>query len=202
MQYSKRMCAYQLQIWQVGLQNHCRWWLSHVWMWELDYEESWALENWCFWTVVLEKTLESPLDCKEIQLVHSKGDQPWVSFGRNEAKAETPILWPPHVKSWLIGKDSDAGRDWGQEEKGTTEDEMAGWHHRLDGRESEWTPGVGDGQGGLACCDSWGRRESDTTEWLNWIEPLFSHLKCQICLHMLPAICRPLVHTLCNHILS
>ena len=90
----------------------------------------------------------------------------WDFFGRNDAKAETPVLWPPHAKSWLIGKDSDAGRDWGQEEKGTTEDEMAGWHHWFDGRESEWTPGVGDGQGGLACCDSWGRKESDTTEWL------------------------------------
>ena len=94
---------------------------------------------------------------------HSKGDQPWVSFGRNDAKAETPVLWPPHAKSWLTGKDSDAGRNWGQEEKGTTEDEMARWYHRLDGRESEWTPGVGDGQGGLACCDSGGRKESDTT---------------------------------------
>ena len=97
-------------------------------------------------------------------------------FGRNEAKAETPVLWPPHVKNWLIGKDSDAGRDWGQEEKGTTEDEMAGWHQRLDGHEFEWTPGVGDGQGGLACCDSWGRKESDTTERLNWTElKLLSH---------------------------
>ena len=137
-------------------------------MWELDCEESWVLRNWCFWTVVLEKTLERPLDCKEIQLVHSEGDQPWDFFGRNEAKAETPVLWPPHVKSWLIGKDSDAGRDWGQEEKGTTEDEMAGWHHWLDGHESEWISGIGDGQGGLACCDSWGRKESDTTEWLIW----------------------------------
>ena len=117
---------------------------------------------------MLEKTLESPLDFKEIQPVHSKGDQPWVFFGRNDTKAETPVFWPPHAKSWLIGKDSDAGRDWGQEEKGTTEDEMAGWHHWLDGCESEWTPGVGDGEGGLACCDSWGRKESDTTEWLNW----------------------------------
>ena len=117
---------------------------------------------------MLEKTLESPLDGKEIQPVHSEGDQPWDFFGRNDAKAETPGLWPPHAKSWLIGKDSDAGRDWGQEEKGTTEDEMAGWHHRLDRRESEWTPGVGDGQGGLACCDAWGRKESDTTERLNW----------------------------------
>ena len=122
---------------------------------ELDCEESWAPKNWCFLSVVLEKTVESPLDCKEIQPVHSKGDQPWVIIlGRNDAKAESPILWPPHVKSWLIGKDSDAGRDWGQEEKITTEDEMAGWHHRLDGCEFEWTPGVGDEQGGLACCDS------------------------------------------------
>ena len=131
---------------------------SHVWMWELEYEESWAPKNWCFWTVVLEKTLESPLDCKEIQPVHSKGHQPWDFFGGNDAEAETPVIWPPHAKSWLIGKDSDAGRGWRQEEKGTTEDEMAGWHHWLDGRESEWTLGVGDGQGGLACCDSWGRR--------------------------------------------
>ena len=133
-------------------------------------EESWAPENWCFWTVVLEKTLESPLDCKEIQPVHPKGDQSWMFFGRNDAKAETPVLWPPHAKSRLIGKDSDAGRDWGQEKKGTTEDEMAGWHHWLDGHESEWTPGVGDGQGGLACCNSWGHKESDTTELLNWTE--------------------------------
>ena len=110
------------------------------------------------------------LDCKEIQAIHSEGDQPWDFFGGNNAEAETPVLWPPHAKSWLIGKDSDAGRDWGQEEKGTTEDEMAEWHHSLDGRESEWTPGVGDGQGGMACWDSWGRKESDTTERLNWIE--------------------------------
>ena len=143
---------------------------GHVWMWELDCEESWALKNWCFWTVVLERTLESPLDCKEIQPVHSKGDQSWVFIGRTNVEAETPVLWPPHVKSWLIGKDSDAGRDWGQEEKGTTEDEMAGLHHWLDGCESEWTLGVGDGQGGLVCCDSWGRKELDTTEWLNWTD--------------------------------
>ena len=104
--------------------------------------------------------------------VHSEGDQPWDFFGRNDAKAETPVLWPPHVKSWRIGKDSDAGRDWGQEEKGTTEDEMAGWHHQLDGGEFEWTPGVGDGQGGLACCSSWGPKDSNTTEWLNWLEQL------------------------------
>ena len=139
-------------------------------MWELDYEESWALKNWCFWTVVLEKTLESPLDCKEIQPVHPKGNQSWDFFGRTDVEAENPILWPPHAKRWFIGKNPDAGRDWGQEEKGTTEDQMAGWHHRLDGREFEWTPGVGDGEGGLACCYSWDRKESDTTELLNWTE--------------------------------
>ena len=130
-------------------------------------EESWAPKNWCFWTVVLEKTLESPLDCKEVQPVHSK-DQSWVFIGRTDA--ETPILWPPHVKDWLIGKDPNAGGNWGQEEKGTTEDEMAGWYHRLDGHEFEWTPGVGDGQGGLVCCDSWGHNELDMPEWLNWTE--------------------------------
>ena len=108
--------------------------------------------------------------CKEIQSVHSEGDQPWDFFGGNDVEAETPVLWPHHAKSWLIGKDSDARRDCGQEEKGTTEDEMAGWHHQLDGRESEWTLGVGDGQGGLVCCDSWGAKESDTTERLNWTE--------------------------------
>ena len=133
-------------------------------------EESWAPNNWCFWTVVLEKTLDSSLDCKEIQPVYSEGDQQWDFFGRNDAEAETPVLQPPHVKSWLTGKDSDDGRDWEQEEKVTTEDEMAGWHHWLDGRESEWTPGAFDGQGGLACCDSWVRKESDTTERLNWTE--------------------------------
>ena len=127
-------------------------------MWELDCEESWVPRSWCFWTVVLEKTLESPLDCMEIQPVHPKGDQSWVFFGRTDAEAETSVLWLPHVKSWLIGKDCDADRDWGQEEKGTTEDEMAGWYHQLDGHDIEWTPGVSDGQGGLACCDSWGRR--------------------------------------------
>jgi len=109
------------------------------------------------------------LDCKEIQPVHSKGDQSWVFFGRNDAKAETPILWPPDAKSWLIGKDPDAGRDWGQKEKGTTEDETAGWHHRLDGHDFGWTPGVGDGQGGLVCCNSWGHKESDMTERLIWL---------------------------------
>ena len=127
-------------------------------------------KNCCFWTVVLEKTLVSPLDCKEIQPIHSEGDQPWVFFGRNDAKAETPVLWPPHVKSWLIGKDSDAGRDWEQEEKGMTKDEMAGWYHWVDECGFGWTPGVGDGQGGLACFNSWGCKESERTEWLNWTE--------------------------------
>ena len=128
-----------------------------------------APKNWWLQTVVMEKTPESPLDCKEIQPVHSK-DQSWVFFESNDAKAETPVLWLPHVKRWLIGKDSDAGRDLGKEEKGTTEDEMAGWHHRLDGREFEWTLGVGDGQGGLACCYSHSLKESDTTQRLNWTE--------------------------------
>ena len=137
--------------------------------WEVDCEESWVPKNWCFWTVVL-KTLESPLDCKEIQPVHSERDQPWDFFGRNDAKAEIPVLWPPHAKSWLIGKDSRAGRDCRVDEKGTTENEMAGWHHWLDECESEWTPGVGDGQGGLVCCDSCSRKEWDTTEQLNWTE--------------------------------
>ena len=144
---------------------------GHVWMWELDCEEGWTSKNWCFCTVVLEKSLESPLDCKEIQPVHSEGDQPWEFFGGNDAEAETPVLWPPHSKSWLIGKDSDAGRDWGQEEKGTTEDEMAGWHHWLDGRESQWTLGVCDGQGGLVCCDSWvTKSQTRLSNWseLNW----------------------------------
>ena len=150
---------------------------GHVWMWELDYKESWALRNWYFWTVVLEKTLEGPLDCKEIQPVHPKGDQSWMFIGRTDAEAETPILQPPHAKSWLIGKDPDAGKDWGQEEKGMTEDEMVGWHHWLDGHGFWWTPGVGDRQGDLACCGSWGRKELDTTEWLNWAEHAISKLK-------------------------
>ena len=139
-------------------------------MWEINYKESWAPKNWCFWTVVLERTLESPLDFKEIQQVHPKGDQSWVFIGRTDAEAETPVLWPPHAKSWLIGKDSDAGRDWGQEEKGTTEDKMVGWHHPLNGHGFGRTQWVGGGQGGLVCCSSWGRKELDTTEWteLNW----------------------------------
>ena len=148
---------------------------SHVWMWELDYKESRVPKNWCFWTVVLEKTLESPLDCK-ISLVHPKGNQSWIFIGRTGAEAETPILWPPEAKNWLIEKDPDAGKDWRQEEKGMTEDEMVGWPHRLNGHEFEQTPGVGDGQGRLACCSLWGRKESDTTEQLNWADSTVSYL--------------------------
>ena len=138
--------------------------------WTVKKAECWRIDAFELW---LEKTLESPLDCKEIQLVHSEGDRSWVFFGRTDSKAETPILCPPHVKSWLIGKDSDAWRDWGKEEKRMTEDEMVGWHHWLDGHELEWTPGVGDGQGGPACCDSWDRKESDTTGRLNWTELMY-----------------------------
>ena len=143
---------------------------GHVWAWELDCEESWAPKNWCFWIVVLEKTLESPVDCKEIQLVHSKGDQSWVFIGRTDAKAEAPILWPPDVKSWLTGKEPDAGKYGGQEEKGTTKDEMAGWHHRLDWHAFGRTLGIGDGQGGLVCCNSCSCKELDMPELLNWTE--------------------------------
>ena len=144
-------------------------------MWELDYKESWALKNWCFWTVVLVKTLESPLDCKEIQPVHPKGNQSWIFVGRIDTEAETPILWPSDVKNWLIGKDPDAGKDWRQEEKGMTEDEMAGWHHSLSGHEFG-APGVGDGQGSLVCCSPWGSKESDTIEQLNLTECLITKL--------------------------
>ena len=143
---------------------------SHVWMWELDYIESWESKNWCFWIVVLEKTPESPLDFKEIQAVHPKGDQSWVFIGRTDAEAETPILCPPDVKNWLIWKDLDTGKDWRQEENGMTEDEMVGWHHRLNEHEFGQILGVGDGQEGLACCSPWDCKGSDTTEWLNWTE--------------------------------
>ena len=136
-------------------------------MWELDYKVSWVPKNWGFWAVVLEKSLESPLDCKEIQQVHPKGDQSWVFIGRTDVEAETSILWPPDAKSWLIWKDPDAGKHWGQEEKGMTEDEMIGWYHWLNGHGFRWTPAVGDGQGSLVCCGSGGRKELDTTE-LNW----------------------------------
>ena len=167
--YSLYLCQLQVDTCQEHLPETKQ---QHVWMWELDCEEGWALKNWCFWTVVLEKSLESPLDCKESQPVLSKGDQPWVFIGRTDAKAETPIFWAPHAKSWLIGKDSDAGRDWGQEEKGTTEDEMAGWHHRLDWHEFVnpgswwWTgrPGLLRFTGSQRVRHDWA---TDLTDWLN-----------------------------------
>ena len=143
---------------------------SHVWMWELAYKESWALKNWYFWSVVLEKTLEGSLDCKEIQPVYPKGNQSWISIIRTNVEAETPILWPPNAKNWLIWKDLDAGKDWRWVEKGTTEDEMVGWHHWLDGHEFELALGFGDGKGSLACCSPWGHKRLDTAEQLNWTE--------------------------------
>ena len=139
-------------------------------MWKLNHKESWVPKNWFFWTVVLEKTLESTLDCKESQPVHPKGNQSWMFIGMTDAEAEVPILWPPDAKRWLIWKDPDAGKDWRQEEKGTTEDEMVAWHHRSDGHEFEQASGIGDGQGSLACCSPWGHKESDMTERLNWPE--------------------------------
>ena len=139
---------------------------GHVWMWKLDYKESWAPNNWCFWTVVSEKTLESPLDCKEIQSVSPKGNQSWIFIGRTDAEAEPPLLWPPDAKNWLIGKDPDAEKDWRRKEKVKTEDEVVGWHHWLYGHEFEQALG----QGRLACCSPWGCKESDTTKRLNWTE--------------------------------
>ena len=141
---------------------------SHVRMWELDYKESWAPKNWCFGTVMLDKTLENPMECKEIKPVNVKENQSWIFIGRTDAEAETPVLWPLDVKNWLIWKDPDTGKDWRQEEKGTTEDEMVGWHHWLYGHEFEQALVVGKGQGSLACCSPWGRKESDMTEQLNW----------------------------------
>ena len=143
---------------------------SHVWMWELDSKQSWVPQNWCFWTVVLEKILESPLNCKEIQPAHPIRNQSWIFIGRTDAEAETPVLWPPDVKNWLIWKYPDDGKNWRWEEKGMTEDEMIGWHHQLDGHEFKQTPVVVDGQGGLVCCSPWGHEESDSIEWLNWTE--------------------------------
>ena len=140
---------------------------GHVWMWELDCKESWAPKNWCFWILVLEKILESPLDCKEMKPINPKGNQSWIFIWRSDAEAETPILWPPDLKKWFIGKDPDAGKDWRQEEKGMTEDEMVWWYHWLDGREFEQALGVGDGQGSLECCSAWDHKESDMTKQLN-----------------------------------
>ena len=140
---------------------------GHVWIWELDHKEGWVPKNWCFRIVVLEKTLESPLDSKEIKPVNPKGNYPWIFIGRTDAEAEAPILWSSDAKSRLIGKDPDGGKDWRQEEKGTTEDEMVGWHHRLNGYEFEQTPGDGGGQGSLSCFSPWGCKESDMTERVN-----------------------------------
>ena len=174
-------------------------------MWELDYKENWALKNWWFWTVVLEKTLESPLDSRVIQPVHPKGNQFWIFIGRTDAEAETPIPWPSDAKNWLTGKDPDAGKHWRWEEKGMTEDEMVGRHHRLNGHEFEWTSGVGDGQGRLACCNPWSRRvrHNWATE-LNWTElmqycslqhwtllpsPVTSTTSCRFCFGFVSSFC-------------
>ena len=143
---------------------------SHGWMWELDFKESWVPKNWCLWSVMLEKTLESPLDIKGIKSLNPKGNQSWIFIGRTDAKAETPVLWPPDVKNWLIGKDFDDGKDWRLEEKRMTEDEMVGWHHWLHRHEFEQGPGFGDGHASLACYSPWGHKELGTTEWLNWTE--------------------------------
>ena len=145
-------------------------------MCQLDHKESWTPKNWCFWPVVLERALKSPLDYKESKPVNPKGNQSWIFIERTDAEAEAPKLWLPDGKNWLIWKDLDAGRDWRQEEKGITEDEMVGWHHWLDGHEFEQAPGVGDGQGSLVCCSTWGHKELDTTEWLNWTEVQHDYL--------------------------
>ena len=158
-------------------------------MWELNHKEGWVLKNWCFRTVVLKKTLESPSDRKEIKLVHPKGNQPWIFIGRTDDEAEAPVFRPPNAKNWLIGRDPDAGEDWRQEEKGETEDEMVGWNHQLNRHEFEKIPGDGERQGSLACCSPWGGKEYDMTEWLNnemkqiWNHTgknkhIWSHFKC------------------------
>ena len=143
-------------------------WLN--WTEQLDHKESWEPKNWCFWTVVLEKTLESPFDYRKIQPVHPKGDQSWIFIERTDSETEAPILWPPDEKNLIIWKDPDAGKDWRQEEKGRTENEIIGWHHWLNGHEFEQAPGVDDGQGGLVCCSPWDHKESDMAEQLNWSE--------------------------------
>ena len=156
-------------------------------MWEVNCEESSAPKNWCFWTVVLEKTLVSPLDCKENKPVNPKGNQSWIFTERSHAETETPIPWPPHAKNWLLGKDPDAGKDW-RLEKGTAEDETVGWHHWLDGREFEQVLGVGDGQGGLVCCSPWGHTESATTELVNWTTSCHHHRESQVERSSSPAV--------------
>ena len=142
---------------------------SSNWMWVLDYKESWVLENWCFWTVVLEKTLETLLDCEEINPFNPKGNQSWIFIGRTDAETETPILWPPDMKNWLIGKDPDAGKDRRHEEKRKTEDEIVGKHHQINGYEFEQVSWVGDGQRSMSCCSPWSCKELGMTE-LNWRE--------------------------------
>ena len=149
-------------IWDLGERDLDTVSSSHVWMWELDHKEGWVPKNWCFQTVVLENTLESPLDSKEIKPVNPKGNQSWIFIGRTDAEAS--LLWPPDAKSQLIRKDLDTGNNWGQENKGVTEDETVGWHYRLNGHEFEQTPGDGEGQGGLVCCSPWGCKELDMTE--------------------------------------
>ena len=162
---------------------------SHVWMWELDYKEGWMPKNCCFWTVVLEKTLESPLDSKEIKPVNPKGNQSEIFIGKTDAEAEAPILWPPDEKSQLIRKDPDAGKDWRQEEKGMTEGETVGWYHWLNGRDFEQALQDGEGQGSLACCSPWGCKESDTTEQLNNHNNIYIYIRIypyihtHICIH-------------------
>ena len=159
---------------QMSVNSILRWWLTHrdtlfqLLKKKLCLTHNIKFSNWCFWTVVLEKILKSPLDCSEIKLVNPKGNQSWIFVERTDVEAEAPILWLPDVTNWLIGKDPDAGKDWGQEEKGTTEDEIVGWHHWLDRHEFEQALGVGDGQGSPMCCSPWGCKESDTTEQLNW----------------------------------
>ena len=148
-------------------------------MWELDSKESWVQKNWCFWTVVL-KILESLFDFKEIKAIYPKRNQCWIFFGRTDAEAETPILWLPDAKNWLIWKDPDAGKDWRQEEKGTTEDEMVGCHHQLNGHEFEQSLGVGDGAGNLVCCSAWGHKESDTTERVNLLSCTLAAPLCSV----------------------
>ena len=153
-------------------------------MWESDTKESRGPKKWCFWTVVLEKTLENPLDSKDIKPVNPKGNHSWMSIGRTDAEAKAPIFWLPDVKNWLIGKDPDAGKDWRREEKRMTEDEMVRWHHRFNGHEFEQAPGAGDGQGSLACCSLWSRKESDMTEQLNWTNWI-CFLRCMVILFSL-----------------
>ena len=168
-------------------------------MWELDYKESWAPKNWCFWTVVLEKTLESPLDCKEkIKPVHLKGNQSWIFTGRTDDEAEASILWPPDVKNWLIEKAPDAGNDWRQGEKGMTEVAMVGWHHRLDGHEFQQVPAVGDEEGSLAWCSPLSCKEVDTTEWLNRSEFKKENMESRIPLTLLNAVSKLSVQFSCS----